>query len=257
MAKETLNIAAVGDIHCSRNSHGQMQALFQQVPLRTDVVLLCGDLTDYGLPEEARILTKEITASVKVPVLAVFGNHDWESGHSEELRQIFAESGIQVLDGETFELEGVGFTGVKGFGGGFDRRMLEPWGEPAIKSFVHAAVDESLKLERGLAKLRTPQRVVLLHYAPIQTTVEGEPCETFPFLGSSRLEEPINRYGVAAVFHGHAHHGTPEGHTREGIPVYNVSAPLLKKHYPEQPPFRIFSVPVLSPAEREHMVLNE
>lgn len=257
MAKETLNIAAVGDIHCDRESHGCMQALFRQLPDRTDIVLLCGDVTDYGLPEEAHIVAREITSAVKVPVLAVFGNHDYESGQQEEVRKILADNGIRVLDGETFELEGIGFVGVKGFGGGFDRRMLEPWGEPAIKSFVHEAVDEALKLERGLAKLRTSQRVVLMHYSPIQATIEGEPCETYPFLGSSRLEDPINRYGVTAVFHGHAHHGVPEGQTREGIPVFNVSAPLLKRHYPDSPPFRVLSLPVPSSIERETADITE
>ncbi len=257
MGHETLNIAAVGDVHCARESHGDMQDFFRQLPPRTDVVLLCGDITDYGLPEEAQIVAREITAAVRVPVLAVFGNHDYESSQQDEVRRILNDSGIRVLDGETFEIEGVGFVGVKGFGGGFDRRMLEPWGEPAIKAFVHEAVDEALKLERGLAKLRTSQRVVLLHYSPIQETIEGEPCETYPFLGSSRLEDPINRYGVTAVFHGHAHHGAPEGRTREGVPVYNVSAPLLRRHFPDQPPFRILSLPVPTPAEREAAVLND
>ena len=132
--------------------------------------------------------------------------------------------------------------GVKGFCGGFGRRTLEPWGEHAIKSFVREAVSEAMKLESGLARLRTRQRVALLHYAPIEDTVQGEPLEIFPFLGSSRLEEPLNRYAVAAVFHGHAHRGALEGRTREGIPVYNVAAPLLRRSQPDQPPFRIVTL---------------
>ena len=140
-----------------------------------------------------------------------------------------------MLDGDAVEIKGVGFAGVKGFCGGFGRRALEPWGEPAIKSFVREALDEALKLESALARLRGSARIALLHYAPIQATVEGEPPEIFPFLGSSRLEEPINRYEVDAVVHGHAHHGTPEGRTSANIPVYNVSMPLLKRHYPGSP----------------------
>ena len=120
-------------------------------------------------------------------MLAVLGNHDFESGQEEEVAKILAEAGVQMLDGDSVEVQGVGFAGVKGFAGGFGRRTLEPWGEPATKAFVHEAVSEALKLERALARLRTPQRVALLHYAPIEATVEGEPREIFPFLG---LEPP-------------------------------------------------------------------
>lgn len=256
MAKETLNIAAIGDIHCANDSHGCIQKLFAQLPERTDILLICGDLTDYGLPEEAQIVAREIAAAVRIPVLAVLGNHDFEAGKQDEIRHILADSGIKVLDGETFEMEGIGFVGVKGFGGGFGRRMLEPWGEPAIKAFVHEAVDEALKLERGLGKLHTSQRVVMLHYAPIVDTIYGEACETYPFLGSGRLEDPINRYGAAAVFHGHAHVGAPEGQTREGIPVYNVSEPLLRRVLPDHPPFRMVSLSIPSDVEREQAAVS-
>jgi Icc-related predicted phosphoesterase len=147
-----------------------------------------------------------------------------------------------VLDGESTEIGGVGFAGAKGFCGGFGRRMLEPWGERGIKSFVQEAVEEAQKLESALARLRTPNRVVLLHYAPIQATVEGEPPEIFAFLGSSRLEDPINRHGCKAVFHGHAHRGSPEGKTQLGIPVFNVSLSLMKRAYPDAPPYRLFEI---------------
>ena len=147
-----------------------------------------------------------------------------------------------LLDGEATEIEGVGFAGVKGFAGGFGRGALGPWGEHAIKVFVQEAVDEALKLESALARLRTHCRVALLHYAPIRGTVDGEPLEIFPYLGSSRLEEPINRYRVSAVFHGHAHHGTPEGQTTGGVPVYNVAVPLLHKTCPARPPFRLVEI---------------
>jgi len=253
MHKDTLSIVAVGDVHCARSSAGTMHSLFSQIAEAADIVLLCGDLTDYGLPEEAHILLKEMAplGVGKLPVLAVLGNHDHESGKQDEVRKILADGGIRVLDGETFEHNGIGFVGVKGFGGGFGQRMLEPWGESAIKTFVRESVNESLKLETGLARLHTDQKYVLLHYSPIQDTVEGEPCETFPFLGSSRLEDPINRYRASAVFHGHAHLGTPEGSTRDGVPVFNVSVPLLKKHFPDQPTFRMITVQV--PAEEKSL----
>jgi Icc-related predicted phosphoesterase len=210
------------------------------------VLLLCGDLTDYGLPDEARVLVKEL-AGVKVPVIATLGNHDFESGHQVEVAQILADAGVHVLDGDACEIGGVGFAGAKGFMGGFGRRTLEPWGEEATKRFVHEAADEAMKLGAALAKLRTPKRVAVIHYAPIEATVVGEPPEIFPFLGSSRLEEPLNRYEVTAAFHGHAHHGSPEGRTAGGTVVYNVALPLLKAVQPDQPPFRILEVPLAAP----------
>jgi Icc-related predicted phosphoesterase len=207
------------------------------------VLLLCGDLIDYGLAEEARLLAKELTTVVKIPIVAVLGNHEYETGQADEVARIFVDAGILLLDGEAHEIHGVGFAGAKGFGGGFGAYALQAWGEPQTKQFVHEAVNETLKLESALAKLRTPQRVVLLHYAPIQTTVVGEPLEIFAFLGSSRLEEPINRYQVNAVFHGHAHRGTAEGQTKDGVPVYNVAMPLLRRAFPERPPFRVVELP--------------
>jgi hypothetical protein len=133
---------------------------------------------------------------------------------------------------------------VKGFGGGFGPRALGPWGETIIKQFVHEAVNEALRLEAALARLRTPQLVALLHYSPIQKTVEGEPLEIYPFLGSSRLEEPLGRYPVSLVVHGHAHRGQLEGSTKSGTPVYNVAMPLLKRSFPDKPAFRVFEVAV-------------
>lgn len=251
MAKDILRIGAVGDLHCARD-HGQgtLHKVLDFAAENCDVLLLCGDMTDYGKPEEAMIFAKEMPRSRRLPVLAVFGNHDYETNQMEELSKIFHEGGIHLLDGDTYMVGGVGFAGTKGFCGGFGQRMLEPWGEPAVKAYVQAAVEEQLKLERALAKLQhTPNKVVLLHYSPIQETVEGEPCETYAFLGSSRLEDPINRYEVSVVFHGHAHHGSLEGRTREDIPVFNVSAPLLKKHFPDTPPVRIYNLPIETPAE--------
>jgi Icc-related predicted phosphoesterase len=239
-----LRVAAIGDIHVSKTSQGAFQPLFTQINSSADVLVLCGDFTDYGLAEEARILARELSSAIKIPVIAVLGNHDYEGGRQQEIRAILTDAGVTVLDGEATEIEGVGFAGVKGFCGGFGRGALGPWGEHVIKQFVQEAVDESLKLEAALARLRTPQRIALLHYAPIRGTVEGEPLEIFPYLGSSRLEEPINRYRVTAVFHGHAHRGSPEGRTAAGVPVYNVAMPLLTRTNPERPPYLIVEVPL-------------
>lgn len=244
-----VRIAAVGDLHCTKSSHGYFQSLFVQVAEMADVFVLCGDLCDYGTAEEAHILARELT-SVKVPIVAVLGNHDYEGGQAAEINRILSQSGVTVLDGEACEIHGVGFAGVKGFAGGFGRSTLGAWGEEAVKAFVREAVAESLKLEAALARLRTNHRIALLHYSPIVDTVVGEPPDIYPFLGTGRLEEPLQRYPVTAVFHGHAHSGSLEGKTRTGIPVYNVALPLLRKQMPNRPAFRVVSVS-LEPAQ-EH-----
>jgi Icc-related predicted phosphoesterase len=251
LTRDVLRIAAIGDLHCTKAlPPGGLAPLFARAAESADVLLLCGDLTDYGLPEEARALVREL-ATAKVRVLAVLGNHDYESEKSDEVRQILTDGTVTVLDGDSVEIEGVGFAGVKGFAGGFGERGLQAWGEPMIKRFVREAVDEALKLETALARLRTPQRIAVLHYSPVASTVDNEPPEIFAFLGSSRLEDPINRYSVTAVFHGHAHRGRPEGRTTAGIPVYNVALPLLRRAYPDRPPFRLLEVPVASTAPIE------
>jgi len=240
--KDRVRIAALGDLHYSKSSpQGTLQALLAQITDAADILVVAGDLTDYGLPDEARALAREFSGALKIPAVAVLGNHDCESGQQEEIKTILADAGISILDGDSTEVHGIGFAGVKGFAGGFGRRALGPWGEPIIKQFVHEAVAEALKLESALARLRNPRLVALLHYAPVQDTVEGEPREIFPFLGSSRLEEPLTRFPVSAVFHGHAHHGQPEGRTRTGTPVYNVSITLMREHFPSRP-FRLVDV---------------
>lgn len=233
-----MRIAAVGDLHCRKDAAGTVAPLLAPVNDLADVLLLCGDLTDYGLAEEAHVLAKELTA-VRVPMIAVLGNHDWESGAPEEVVRILREAGVQVLDGDACELQGVGFAGVKGFIGGFGRGTLGPWGEPVVKRFVQEAIDETLKLESALSRLRTERRVAIMHYAPIAETVMGEPAEIMAFLGNSRLAEPLGRYPVDAVFHGHAHHGTPEGRCPSGARVYNVAMPLMRRTFPEAHPFRV------------------
>lgn len=236
-----MRIAATGDLHFGKSSAGTFQPMLSQIATAADMLLIAGDLTDYGHPEEARALVKELTSVVRIPIVAVLGNHDYESGAEQEIGQMLADAGVCVLDGETCEVQGVGFAGVKGFAGGFGRGALGPWGEQIIKLFVHEAVNETLKLESALARLRTDRKIVLLHYAPIEGTVEGEPREIYPYLGCSRLEEPLGRYGVTAVVHGHAHNGKPDGHTSTNIPVYNVAYPLMRKLTPEHP-FRILEI---------------
>jgi Icc-related predicted phosphoesterase len=242
ISRENIRLAAVGDIHCSKSSAGQLRAFFLQAADNADILLLCGDLTDYGLPEEAHILADELSAA-RIPMVAVLGNHDYETGNEVEVCRILTSAGVHVLDGDACEINGVGFAGVKGFAGGYGRGTLGPWGEKITKQFVNEAIQEALKLESALAKLRTSQRIALLHYSPIQATVEGEPPEIFAFLGTSRLEEPLIRYPVTAVFHGHAHRGQPEGKTVNNIPVYNVAKPLLQRLFPDRPPFRIVEIP--------------
>jgi Icc-related predicted phosphoesterase len=247
MAASVVRIAALADLHCSRTSQGLLQPIFARIQESADLLLVAGDLTDYGLPEEARVLAKELTP-LRIPAAAVLGNHDLESGQADAVRAILNDAGLIVLDGDACELAGVGIAGVKGFGGGFGKRALGPWGEATIKQFVREAVDEALKLEAALARLRTSSLVALLHYSPVQETVEGEPLEIYPFLGSSRLEEPLNRYPVSLVFHGHAHRGRLLGATRTGVPVHNVSMPLLTRTFAGRPPFRVFEVPIAEPS---------
>src|SRR3954454_10560571 len=228
MAGTVVRVAALADLHCTKTSLGAFQGLFAKVTEAADIVVIAGDLTDYGLPEEATVLARELSA-LRIPAAAVLGNHDLQSGQSTEVRQILVDAGLSVLDGDACELHGIGIAGVKGFGGGFGRHALGPWGETIIKQFVHEAVDEALKLEAAFARLRTEQLIAVIHYSPIQATVEGEPPEIYRFLGSSRLEEPIGRYPVSLVVHGHAHRGRLEGTTKNGVPVYNVSMPLLTR----------------------------
>ena len=232
---DSLRVAAVGDLHVHQNSPDSLQALFDKISQAADVLVLCGDLTHLGLPQEAEKLVSDRRAC-RIPVVAVLGNHDYQSGQQEEVKKVLRAGKITVLEEtETFELNGVGFAGAKGFGGGFDKHMLTPFGEESIKHFVTEAVNESLRLEISLNSLRTEKTVVVLHYSPIAGTVMGEPPEIFPFLGSSRLAETIDHFDVNVVFHGHAHHGSYEGKTTKGIPVYNCCMQLMKLANPEQP----------------------
>jgi Icc-related predicted phosphoesterase len=255
-ANEVVRIAALGDVHCSKQPQESLQPLFQAIADAADICVLCGDLTDYGLAEEAKILMDQISHPFRIPLIAVLGNHDYEAGQQDAIREVLIKAGAIVLDGESCEVKGIGFAGIKGFAGGFGRGALGFWGEPAIKAFVQETLNESLKLESALARLRTRRKIVVMHYSPILGTVEGEPPEIFPYLGCSRLEEPLSRYPVTLVLHGHAHKGSPEGKTVGGVPVYNVSLPLLRKLNPDQPPFRLIEIPLASEPEESHEEAN-
>ncbi len=235
-----LKVAAMADLHIREDGSVRYKDIFSEISEKSDLLLLGGDLTDLGLVKEAEILVEDLTV-YKKPVVTVLGNHDFESGQQEKVKKILQDVGVKILDQEPFEYEGVGFAGVKGFGGGFDNHMLGAFGEEGIKDFVKEAISESLKLENALNKLQAQKKVVLMHYSPIKETCIGEPVEIYPFLGSSRLVEPIERFGVKAVFHGHAHAGVFKGQTLSGVPVYNVSLPVLLRS-PEKIPYAIIEI---------------
>lgn len=205
-----------------------------------DVLVLAGDLTNYGKPAEMESLLNALVR-VRIPTIAVLGNHDFESNQESELMRLMTSEGIKVLDGTAYEREGVGFAGTKGFPGGFGRGVLTAFGEREVKSFVQAAIDECLKLERALMQVRTGKIVVVLHYAPIAATVQGELPEIFPYLGSSRLAEVVDRHGADLVLHGHAHHGSPDGRTQGGVAVHNVAL-ALNLRQDSAMPYRIFDL---------------
>jgi Icc-related predicted phosphoesterase len=230
MATESgkLRVAAIGDLHVQEDSVAPYREMFAEISASADVVLLCGDLTNFGKTKEAEILAEDIK-SCSIPVLGVLGNHDYECGQPEKVCEILHSAGMKILDEQAVEVGGVGFAGVKGFLGGFGRGELAPFGEPIIKAFVDEAMNEARKLENQLRTLRTERSVAVLHYSPILETVEGEPPAILQYLGSQRLCEPIDRFDhVKAVVHGHAHHGTYEGRTPLGKPVYNVAQFVLK-----------------------------
>jgi Icc-related predicted phosphoesterase len=237
----TFRLAAVADLHCRQEQHGRFRELVKMVNGEAEGLVLPGDLTDHGSVEEAKTLA-EALAGLRVPCAAVLGNHDFEGGAVKEIVRILADAKVQVLDGDhaVFDRR-LGIAGVKGFAGGFDHGMLQAFGEPAIKAFVQEGVNEALKLEAALAQLDVPRRVVIVHYAPIAATTEGEKQELRPFLGSSRLVAPCEAFGADAILHGHAHHGVPEGRTPKGIPVYNVAMPVLRQAFDDRR-FRIVEI---------------
>jgi Icc-related predicted phosphoesterase len=235
-----MRIAATADLHFTPARFSALHDQLNRVRDEADVFVLAGDLTNYGRPDEMEPLLNVLVRS-RVPTIAVLGNHDFESGREADLIRMLSQEGIKVLDGSAYERDGVGFAGTKGFVGGFGRGVLTAFGEPEIKTFVRASIDEALKLERAMSQLRSPKRVVVLHYAPVAATVEGEACEIYPFLGTSRLAEVVDRIGADLVLHGHAHNGKCDGKTAGGVPVHNVAITLLQKQNPSAV-YRVFDV---------------
>jgi Icc-related predicted phosphoesterase len=237
-------IAAVGDLHVRKTDKGKWTDYFAEVSRKASVLLICGDLTDTGDEEEAKILAEELNACT-IPVVAVLGNHDYEKGRQKLIRQIMEGKKVHMLDGEAVVINGIGFAGVKGFCGGFDNRMVPMFGEDAMKAFVQEVVNEALQLDRELARLDQENeniiKIVVLHYSPIETTIQGEPEVIHSFLGCSRLAEPLSRRNVVAAFHGHAHIGTLEGEAAGGVKVFNVAKPVLMKAG-FTPPFLTYEV---------------
>ena len=223
-----VRIAAVGDLHYDANRGTGFRNTFASMNKHADIAVLCGDITTHGKPEQMRAFVEEL-AGLEIPIVAVLGNHDHEVGAAEEVTAILKERGVHVLDGDYVVIDDVGFVGTKGFAGGFGRGALAPFGELLIKEFVQASLDEALKLENGLRSVHASVKVVVLHYAPIVETIQGEPEIIWPFLGSSRLLQPIEMIGADVVFHGHAHHGKLEARTPAGIPVFNVALPILEE----------------------------
>jgi len=225
-------IAAVADLHVKTTDKGIWAEYFREISKRADVFLIGGDLTYTGDEVEAQVLSEELK-NCNIPVVVVLGNHDHEKGRQKLIRQIIQNENVHVLDGEFVVFGKIGIAGIKGFGGGFDNHMLSLFGEEAMKLFVKEAVNEALSLDRALKRLDEENegitKIVLMHYSPIKGTIAGEPEEVYAFLGCSRLEEPLTRYDVVAVFHGHAHKGFHEGATHNGVKVYNVAWPIMQK----------------------------
>ncbi len=223
-----MRIAAVGDLHCRADTRKNIAEALHGVDQEADALLLAGDLTDHGTPEETDWLVEEL-GRLKIEKCAVLGNHDFETGQESIVRKKLCDAGVHVLDGEGWEHDGLGVAGIKGFAGGFEHAQLQRFGEAPLKQFVDACISEELKLENALFQLRSRVRVALLHYSPCRPTLEGEPLEIFPFLGATRLSGPLDQLRPMAAFHGHAHRGTLRGATRGGVPVYNVALPVLKR----------------------------
>jgi uncharacterized protein len=235
-----MRIAATADLHYAAQRSTTLKEQLAPVRDEADVLVVAGDLTNFGQPAEMEPLVN-VLVRLRIPIVVVLGNHDYESGREAELMHMMSSEGIKVLDGTGYERDGVGFAGTKGFVGGFGRGVLTAFGEPEIKTFVKASIDEALKLERAMSQLRTPKRVVVLHYAPVAATVQGEAPEIFPYMGTSRLAEVVDRHGADLVLHGHAHHGASNGKTTGGIPVHNVAITLLQAQQPSAA-YKIFDI---------------
>jgi Icc-related predicted phosphoesterase len=229
-----IRVAAVGDVHVGTDSAGRLAPRLAGLADHADVFLLAGDLTHRGRPEEAKVLAEELRG-VRVPTIAVLGNHDYHSDEQDGVTEVLEQAGIRVLEGDAVVLEiggrRVGIAGSKGFGGGFAGASASDFGEPEMKAFVGHTKALAGRLERALGGLHTDRRIVLLHYSPVAETLAGEPREIHAFLGSYLLAEAVDRVGADLVLHGHAHRGSRDGTTPGGVPVRNVAAPVIGRAY--------------------------
>jgi Icc-related predicted phosphoesterase len=229
-----IRLAAIADLHCVEATCGLLAPAWSELHETADVLLVGGDLTTRGTPAEAAVLARELER-VRIPVVAVLGNHDYHTGHEAEVRRILEDAGTCVLECECTKVtvggETLGIAGTKGFGGGFAGACGTDFGEPEMKQFVRHSVDLAARLRGVMHGLDADYRVLLMHYSPIDTTLQGEPLPIYPFLGSYLFAEAADAVGVDLVVHGHAHHGSEKGVTPGGIPVRNVALPLIRTPY--------------------------
>jgi Icc-related predicted phosphoesterase len=230
----TLRVAAAGDVHCRESRRVEIDAAFRQLPGKVDLLLLAGDLTMHGEPEEARVLADACRA-LDTPAFAVLGNHDWHGGHQDEIARILVDGGITVLDRSwsICEIDGteVGIVGTKGFVGGFPGSHMPDFGEPLLRQVYRETSAEVESLDRGLREVAVcPVRIVLLHYSPTEATLHGEVPGIWAFLGTDRMAPPITEHSPDLVLHGHAHAGRFEGSIGD-VPVFNVSVPVLGRDF--------------------------
>lgn len=232
-----IRVAAVGDIHMGPDSQGLLRPAFETLPDCADILLLAGDLTRHGTPDEARVVAKEVQ-ELGVPVVAVLGNHDHHAERPEEVTAVLRDAGILVLDGQATVVEGngarIGVAGTKGFGGGFVGRSAGEFGEPLMKEFVRYSRRCADGLRTSLDELEhrgCDVCIALTHFSPVPETLAGEPLEIYPFLGSYLLAEAIDTSGADLAVHGHAHAGTEHGMTSGGVRVRNVAQPVIRRAF--------------------------
>lgn len=230
-----IRLAAVGDVHFAADSPGRLRPHLEAAATDVDALLLAGDLTHRGRPDEARVLAGEV-AGLELPILAVLGNHDYHLGAQDEIGAILRDAGVHVLEGagEVVGVRGIalGVAGVKGFCGGFAGACVTEFGEPEVKAFAASARRSAESLRVALDGLDCDVRVALLHYAPVEATLVGEPPGLWPFLGSYLLAEAADAAGAALILHGHAHAGSAEeARTPGGVPVRNVAQPVIRRPF--------------------------
>jgi Icc-related predicted phosphoesterase len=229
-----IRIAAAGDIHASESTRERVERAFADVEAQADLVLLAGDLTTTGEPAQARVLA-DACRGLAIPVFAVLGNHDFHGGCAEDISALLAESGVRMLSRSwaTCEVAGLalGVVGTKGFVGGFPGCVLPDFGEPLLREVYAETTRDAEAIARGLREIvHCDLRIVLLHYAPVEATVMGEPAGIHVLLGSDRLATPIAECGADLVLHGHAHAGSFEGRIGQ-IPVYNVAVHVTGRDF--------------------------